>query len=83
MQLSFSFDLTNYFQMDDEVFLVHNIVEEMNLSFLKNAYQKIGRKPVVEPSNMLKILVFAYMNRIYSSRDIEDAVNMIFDLNGS
>lgn len=73
MQLSFSFDLTNYFQMDDEVFLVHNIVEEMNLSFLKNAYQKIGRKPVVEPSNMLKILVFAYMNRIYSSRDIEDA----------
>ena len=58
--------------MDDEVFLVHNIIEEMNLGFLNSAYSKMGRKPVVEPRTMLKILVFAYLNRKYSVRDIED-----------
>ncbi|MBU5294286.1 IS1182 family transposase [Anaerosalibacter bizertensis] len=73
MQLSFSFDLTNNFDMDDEVFLVHNIVEEMNLSFLNSAYSNRGRKPVAGPRTMLKILVFAYLNRKYSARDIEDA----------
>lgn len=73
MQLSFSFDLTNNFDMDDEVFLVHNIVEEMNLGFLNSAYSDRGRKPIVEPRTMLKVLVFAYLNRKYSARDIEDA----------
>lgn len=73
MQLTFSFDLTNNFDVDDEVFLVHNIVEEMNLSFLDSAYPSRGRKPVVEPRTMLKILAFAYLNRKYSARDIEDA----------
>lgn len=73
MQLSFSFDLSNSFDMDDEVFLVHNIVEEMNLSFLNSVYSRSGRKPVAGPRTMLKILVFAYLNRKYSARDIEDA----------
>lgn len=73
MQLTFSFDLTNNFDVDEEVFLVHNIIEEMNLKFLDSAYSNKGRKPVVEPKTMLKILVFAYLNRKYSARDIEDA----------
>lgn len=73
MQLSFSFDLANNFDMDDEVFMVHNIIEEMNLSFLNSAYSSKGGKPVAEPRTMLKILVFAYLNRKYSARDIEDA----------
>ena len=73
MQLTFSFDLTNNFDMDDEVFLVHNIIEEMNLKFLDSAYSNKGRKPVLESKTMLKILVFAYINRKYSARDIEDA----------
>lgn len=64
--------MANSFDMDDEVFLVHNIIEEMNLGFLNSAYSKMGRKPVVEPRTMLKILVFAYLNRKYSVRDIED-----------
>lgn len=72
MQLSFNFELANSFDMDDEVFLVHNIFEEMNLSFLNSAYSNKGRKPVVEPRTMLKVLVFAYLNRKYSVRDIED-----------
>lgn len=73
MQLSFNFDLANNFDVDDEVFMVHNIIEEMNLSFLNSAYSKKGRKPLVEPIAMLKVLVFAYLNRKYSARDIESA----------
>ncbi len=73
MQLSFSFDLINMIDVDDEVFMVHNIVEEMNLSFLNSAYQNIGRKPSNDCKSMLKILIFAYLNRLYSSRDIEKA----------
>lgn len=73
MQLTFNFDLTNNFDMDDEVFLVHNIIEELSLSFFDSAYPKRGRKPVVESRTMLKILVFAYLNRKYSAREIEDA----------
>jgi len=73
MQLSFNFDLANNFDVDDEVFLVHNIVEEMNLDFLNSAYSNKGRKPVVKPITMFKILVFAYLNRKYSTRDIEEA----------
>ncbi|CCQ95372.1 hypothetical protein CULT_2530005 [[Clostridium] ultunense Esp] len=49
MQLIFSFDLTNNFDLDDEAFMVHNIIEEMNLSFLDSAYPNKGRKPVAEP----------------------------------
>ncbi len=59
IKCTLSFDLANNFDMDDEVFLVHNIVEERNLSFLNNAYSNKGRKPVVEPRTMLKTLVFA------------------------
>lgn len=72
MQLCLGFDLANNFDVDDEVFLVHNIIEEMNLDFLKSAYSTKGRKPVVEPRTMLKVLVFAYLNRKYSARDIEE-----------
>lgn len=64
--------------MDDEVFLVHNIVEEMNLSFLNNAYSNKGRNPVVEPHIMLKTLVSAYLNRKYSVRYIEDSCKYDF-----
>ncbi|WMM24575.1 transposase [Tissierella sp. MB52-C2] len=52
---------------------MHNIIEEMNLKFLDSAYSNKGRKPAVESKTMLKILVFAYINRKYSARDIEDA----------
>ena len=71
MQLSFSFDLINLIDVDDEVFMVHNIIEEMNLDYLESAYHNLGRKPLIDCKSMLKILIFAYLNRTYSSRDIQ------------
>ncbi|WP_195837891.1 hypothetical protein [Tissierella pigra] len=55
IQLTFSFDLTNNFDMDDEVFLVHNIIEEMNLKFLDSAYSNKHKKYL-----QIKNIVFAY-----------------------
>ncbi|WP_051003997.1 transposase [Gottschalkia acidurici] len=57
---------------------MHNIIEEMNLKFLDSVYSNKGRKPVVEPKTVLKILVFAYIHRKYSVRDIEDAFKYDF-----
>jgi len=56
---------------DDSVRLLSQIVEELDLRDLKLAYSSKGRNPAVPPRIMLKILIYAYMNGIYSSRAIE------------
>src|SRR5690606_18002515 len=53
---------------------------------LYEAYSSKGRKPAVEPKTFFKILTYAYMNNIYSSRLIEQAcrrdINFMWLLNG-
>lgn len=66
------FDVATYIPMDSKVRLVCNIVEEMNLSSVLSTYSVKGRKPVVDPVTMLKILFFCYSEGIYSCRKIED-----------
>jgi transposase len=56
---------------DDSVRLLSQMVEELDLRDLILAYSPKGRNPAVPPRIMFKILVYAYMNRIYSSREIE------------
>ena len=72
---------------DDSVRLLDKIVEEMDLSPLHRAYERHGRHPATAPSTMLKVLLYANMERIYSSRDIETAckrdINFIWLLNGA
>ena len=72
---------------DDSVRLLDEIVEEMDLSPLHRAYERHGRHPATAPSTMLKVLLYANMERIYSSRDIETAckrdINFIWLLNGA
>jgi transposase len=57
---------------DDSVRLLSQTVEELNLRDLMLAYSSKGRNPVVPPVIMLKILLYSYMQRVYSSREIED-----------
>ena len=70
---------------DDPVRLVSAFVEEMNLSDLYATYERI-RKGQASPRQMLKIVVYAAMNRIYSSRDIETSckrdINFMYLLEG-
>ena len=72
---------------DDSVRLLDRIVEEMDLSKLLRAYDVRGRKPATEPSTMLKVVAYANMEGIYSSRRIRTAcqrdINFIWLLNGA
>lgn len=61
-------------------------MEELNYKELYNAYSTKGRNPDVEPKDLFKILIYAYMNDIYLSRKIETAckrdINFIWLLQG-
>jgi len=71
---------------DDSVRLLSQILEGLNYRKLYKAYSSTGRKPAVEPRVMFKILTYAYMNNIYSSRKIETAckrdINFMWLLEG-
>ncbi|MEF9991770.1 MAG: hypothetical protein RSD22_07455 [Romboutsia sp.] len=55
---------------NDSVRILSQIMEELNYEKLMKAYSPKGRNPVVSPKVLFKILVYAYMNNIYSSRKI-------------
>lgn len=72
---------------NDSVRLLDQVVEEMDLSPLMRAYKLTGRKPATEPATLLKVLVYAEMEGVYSSRSIASAcardINFIWLLNGA
>lgn len=57
---------------NDSVRLLSQFIEEMDISDLFKTYFRI-RKNTATPRQMLKIMIYAYMNKLYSSRDIETA----------
>lgn len=71
---------------DDSVRLLSQILEVLNYKELSMAYSSKGRKPAVEPKVLFKVLTYAYMNNIYSSRKIETAcrrdINFMWLLQG-
>ena len=70
---------------DDPVRLLSAFVEGMDLSELYATYERI-RKNQASPRQMLKIMLYASMNRLFSSRSIEAAckrdINFMFLLEG-
>lgn len=58
---------------DDPVRLLSQIMEELDYTKLMKAYSSKGRNPVVSPKTLFQVLVYAYMNNIYTSRMIEKA----------
>jgi transposase len=72
---------------DDSVRLLDEIVEGMDTSALLRAYKRAGRKPATNPVTLFKILVYAVMQGIYSSRMIASAcsrdINFIWLLDGA
>lgn len=57
---------------DDAVRLLSQVVEEMDLTELYQTYFRI-RKNQATPRQMLKVMLYAYMNHYYYSRKIETA----------
>jgi transposase len=83
--LPFNFDVL--IPEDDSVRLLSHILEGLNYEKLYKAYSSTGRKPAVEPKILFKVLTYAYMNNIYSSRKIENAckrdINFMWLLEGN
>ena len=55
---------------NDPVRIVNAIVDSLNLESFKKLYKERGRSPY-HPRMMLKVILYAYMNNIYSCRRIE------------
>lgn len=55
---------------NDPVRIVNAIVDSLNLDNFKKLYKETGRCPY-HPKMMLKVILYAYMNNIYSCRRIE------------
>ena len=84
-QIKLPLDIEKNIPSDDPVRLLSAFVEGMELLDLYNTYGKI-KKDQVSPRQLLKIVIYAGMNRIYSSRDIEKScrrdINFMYLLEG-
>lgn len=71
---------------NDSVRLISQIVDELDFRKLNLTYSSKGRNPSVKPRILFSILVYAYMNGIYSSRPVEKAckrdINFMWLLQG-
>ena len=85
-QLKLPLNIDYMIPVNDSVRLLSQFVEEMDLTDLYSTYSRI-RENQISPRTLLKIMIYGYMNRLYSSRDIENAclrdINFIFLLEGS
>ena len=55
---------------NDPVRIVDALVESLSLESFRKLYKECGRSPY-HPKMMLKVILYAYMNNIYSCRKIE------------
>ena len=81
LPLNFEFQIPK----DDPVRLLRHFVDEMDLSALYQTFSQ-AHKNRVQPRQMFAILIYAYLNGIYSSRRIESAcrrdINFMYLLEG-
>ncbi len=79
-------DIEKLIPENDPVRLLSQVLEGLDYSVLNEAYSTKGRKPAVPPEILFKILVYADLSNIYSSRKIERAcirdINFIWLLQG-
>ena len=55
---------------DDPVRILKSVIESLDLSGFKKLYHERGRSPY-HPKMMLMVIVYSYMNHVYSCRKIE------------
>jgi transposase len=67
-------DLNDLIAQNHPVRVVHAVLEQVDISQLVQQY-KPGGTSSYHPRMLLKVLVYAYINNIYSSRKIEEAVS--------
>lgn len=72
-QIGFPIDQEFIIPEDDSVRLLYEITEGLNYSKLYETYSTLGRNPAVSPECLFRILIYGYMEGIYSSRALEKA----------
>ena len=86
-QLVFPINFEINIPADDSVRLLSNVLEEIDYTELYRAYSRKEKNNAASPKNLFKILVYPYMNNIYSSRQIELAckrdINFMYLLEGA
>lgn len=86
-QLVLPLNLDVFIPDNDSVRLVSQIVDELDFRRLNLTYSSKGRNPSVKPRILFSILIYAYMNGIYSSRQIEKSckrdINFMWLLTGN
>lgn len=74
-------DIGEIIPADDSVRLLNGVLERMDYRKLRAAYSHLGRIET-SPETLFKIVVYGYMNRMYSTRDLEQAcrrdINFMF-----
>jgi transposase len=55
---------------NEPVRIVNALVDSLELSGIKALYKEYGRSPY-HPQMLLKVILYAYMNNVYSCRKIE------------
>ncbi|SUB93751.1 Transposase domain (DUF772) [Porphyromonas macacae] len=71
--LLFPAELGQDIDANDPVRLVNSIVDSLNLESIQGLYRVRGRS-AYHPRMMLKVLLYAYMNNVYSCRKIEQTL---------
>ena len=86
-QLVLPFDIDQLVPANDSVRLLSQFIERMFLGDLYRTYCREGRENEPTPRQMLKIMIYAYMNHNYSTRGIETAcrrdINFMWLLEGA
>ena len=70
-QLKLPIDLEIFIPEDDSVRLLSLMMEELDYKKLYEAYSQNGKNPAGPTKILFKILIYAYMNDIWSSIKIE------------
>lgn len=66
--------LNDAISTDHTARLINRVIDEMDLSFIENKYSSTGQK-AYNPRMLFKVLVYAYMVGLRSSRKIADRLN--------
>ena len=66
---------TSHASENDPVRVVDIVIDELKLDNFQKLYKKSGRCPY-HPKMMLKVIIYGYMNNLYSCRKIESALKL-------
>ena len=72
-QLGLPISFENIIPDDDSVRLLYDVTEGLNYTELYKTYSTKGRNSVILPETMFRIILYGYMEGIYSSRSLAKA----------